>query len=265
MRSILGLLFISSAFQGMASLSIEGFYQGKNLYVQSSICGDGFGYCTTKVTVNGDIVPSPANQGAFEINFLNFNLRLGQPLFIVIEHHDDCTPKIINPEVLLPTSTFIVQEIACSSTGNLTWASVNEQGKLTYQIEQYKWNKWIVIGEVDGVGLPASTNYEFSVFAHSGKNKVRVSQRDNSGRIRSSREVFFENKGVKTPILVRDDNFKTLNFRVEGKGVKTKYEVYDAYGNILKKGLSETIDFSNLGKGVYYVNYDNKNEKVIKK
>jgi len=51
------------------ALSIEGSYQGKNLYVQNPMDDDGFGYCATKVTVNGDIMPGGTNMGAFEIDF----------------------------------------------------------------------------------------------------------------------------------------------------------------------------------------------------
>ena len=61
---------------------------------------DGFGYCATKVTVNGDIMPGGTSMGAFEIDFSIFNIAIGEPVFIVIEHNDGCKPKILNPEVL---------------------------------------------------------------------------------------------------------------------------------------------------------------------
>ncbi|HET6227002.1 MAG TPA: hypothetical protein VFF27_12025, partial [Bacteroidia bacterium] len=38
---------------------------------------------------------------------------------------------------------------------------------------------------------------------------------------------------------------------------ETLFEVYDAYGNITKRGFSNTIDISNLPKGNYYLCYDN--------
>ena len=100
------LLFFSDV--ALSALSIEGTYQGKNLYVQNPIDDEGFGYCATKVTVNGDIMPGGTGSGAFEIDFGIFNIALGEPVFIVIEHHDGCKPKILNPEVLLPRSTFNV-------------------------------------------------------------------------------------------------------------------------------------------------------------
>ncbi len=261
----LALLFILSFINAKASLSIEGYYQGKNLYVQSSLCGDGFGYCATKVTVNGNIMPAHLQNGAFEIDFSDFNIKMGQAIFIVIEHHDECKPKIINPEVLLPNSTFIIEEINCTPEGLISWETTAESGKLAYQIEQYKWNKWIVVGEVGGEGVKSISNYSFTVTPHSAQNKIRVSQTDNTGKKRCSKEVVFSNNKIKTPVLKTQNNYKSISFVVHDKKVETKYEIYDAYGNILKKGLNSEVDLSNLTKGIYYVNFDNKNEKIMKK
>jgi hypothetical protein len=43
------------------------------------------------------------------------------------------------------------------------------------------------------------------------------------------------------------------------------YEVYNEYGNIVKKGVGHEVDISNLTKGTYYFNYDNKTDEFIKK
>jgi hypothetical protein len=259
------LLFILSFISAKASLSIEGYYQGKNLYIQSSLCGDGFGYCATKVTVNGNVMAAHIQNGAFEIDFSNFHVKLGQAIFIVIEHHDECKPKIINPEVLLPNSTFKIEDINCSSEGFISWVTTAESGKLAYQIEHYKWNKWIVVGEVNGEGVKSFSKYSFTVIPHSGENKIRVSQTDNTGKKRSSKEIVFINNKIKVPRLKTQNDYKSISFMVDDIKVETKYEIYDAFGNILKKGLNSDVDFSNLAKGIYYVNFDNKNEKIIKK
>ena len=85
------------------------------------------------------------------------------------------------------------------------------------------------------------------------------------GKKRSSKEVYFKNNKIKTPLLKTDNAYKIIYFEVNNKKVATKYEIYDAYGNILKKGLNSEVDLSNLTKGIYYVNFDNKNEKIMKK
>jgi hypothetical protein len=46
----------------------------------------------------------------------------------------------------------------------------------------------------------------------------------------------------------------------------TLYEVYDQYGNIVKRGYANTLDVTSLKKDLYYLNYDNKmGETFIKK
>lgn len=257
------LIFILSATLGYSSLSIEGTYQGKNLYVQNPMDDEGFGYCATKVTVNGDIMPGGTNMGAFEIDFSNFNIAIGEPVFIVIEHHDGCKPKILNPEVLLPRSTFKVVNINVTPSGKLTWQTTEEQGKLPYVIEQYRWNKWVTVGEVQGKGTPGTNSYEFQVTPHSGENTVRVVQVDHSGTKRTSKEVKFTSTippVMKSPAKVKDIIYFTAN----GQAVETRYEIYDAYGNIVKKGVGSSVNCENLLRGVYYINFDNLNEKFIK-
>ncbi len=250
-------------FTGSAVLSIEGSYQGKNLYVQNPEDADGFGYCATKVTVNGNIMPGGTALSAFEIDFSLFNVEIGEPVFIVIEHNDGCKPKILNPEVLLPRSTFNTVDISIQNNGMLTWKTTNEHGKLPFIIEQYRWNKWVKVGEVQGKGTPEANSYEFLVAPHSGENIVRVVQVDHSGAKRNSKEVKFMSSVpvvTKTPVKVKDD----INFNSNGKPVETRYEIYDAYGNIVKKGIGSSVPCSNLLKGAYYINFDNKTEKFFK-
>ena len=75
--------------------------------------------------------------------------------------------------------------------GTVKWTTKSETGKLTFAIEQFRWNKWVKVGEVDGVGTPTSNEYSFKIVAHSGKNQIRVRQTDYSGQPRLSKPVDF--------------------------------------------------------------------------
>ncbi|MFK7787630.1 MAG: hypothetical protein AB8B56_21080 [Crocinitomicaceae bacterium] len=262
-RLILLLVVCLSSIAAMAALSVEGTYQGKNLYVQNPMDDEGFGYCATKVTVNGDIMPGGTSVGAFEIDFSLFNIEIGEPVFIVIEHNDGCKPKVLNPEVLLPRSTFKIEKIDVDNDGNLNWKTTGEQGKLPFVIEQYRWNKWVAIGEVEGKGSGNPNDYQFKVTPHSGENTVRVSQSDHSGTKRPSKEVKFMSSTPsvsKSPTKVKNE----IKFSADGAPAQTRYEIYDAYGNIVKKGVGSKVNCANLLRGVYYINFDNVNEKFIK-
>ena len=256
------LLFVS--YQGFANLSIEGHYQGKNLFVQSPESEDGFGYCVNRVTVNGVPSSHSVQASAFQVDLAEFNIKVGDKILVVFECEEGCKPKLLNPEVLLPKSTFVLDEISCSPDGTLIWVTSGESGALTYQIEQYKWNKWVVVGETNGIGNANPNEYLFNLSPHSGENHVRVTQRDNTGDKRVSKEVVFEAGDIPEPEM-KDIDGQSIQFIASGKTVITKYEIFDAYGNIVKKGMNSSVNCSNLKKGIYHVNYDNKHEKFIKK
>jgi hypothetical protein len=263
-KFLLLVFFVSGSYLSFADLSLEGHYQGKNLFVQNPEDEDGFGFCVTNVTVNGDPMSDGVESSAFEIPFEEFGLKIGDPVFIVLEHGIGCKPKILNPEVLLPKSTYEIQNISCTPDGKLSWTTTGESGKLTFIIEQYRWNKWVTVGEVDGKGTAGSNDYTFQVSPHSGENKVRVAQTDHTGKKRPSKAVTFTNTTIKEPEFNPKRVKKIIKFTASGKPIETKYEIFDAYGNLVKKGVGSQVDCSNLKKGAYYINYDNKNEKFIK-
>mgnify|MGYP000046201996 CR=1 FL=1 len=86
----------------------------------------------------------------------------------------------------------------------------------------------------------------------------------NSGKKRVSSEVAFVSDAVSEPEMKTSSGDK-VEFVVNGAQVVTKYEIFDAYGNIVKKGMNSIVNCSNLKKGIYHVNYDNKHSKFIKK
>lgn len=251
-------LIISNGIAGV--LVVEGNYQGKPLYIQNPFASSGVGFCTYEVTVNGDITTDETNSSAFEVDFSNFNLKIGDPVTVKIKHKDDCIPKVLNPEVLKPKSTYDISDMNIEKHGVLSWKTKNESGKLNFIIEQYRWNKWIKIGEVNGVGTPDENSYSFQLSFHSGENQFRIKQIDYTGNPRISPLKRFKNVSMEEITFAPKKVSKNIIFTGE-----TLFEVYDSYGNIVKKGYGEKIEAMNLKKGVYYLNYDNQTEKFIKK
>ncbi|HRG38225.1 MAG TPA: hypothetical protein PK289_06830, partial [Bacteroidia bacterium] len=103
--TLIGLL-VSTAGFSTGVIVLEGNYQGKNLYVQNQFAASGVGFCVQEVRVNGNVTTDEITSSAFEIDFRNLQLKLGDKVEVRITHKDDCKPKILNPEVLLPKSTF---------------------------------------------------------------------------------------------------------------------------------------------------------------
>ncbi|MEX2597216.1 MAG: hypothetical protein WEC59_09850 [Salibacteraceae bacterium] len=261
MRLLLAFLFVLSASLSFAgNIVLEGNYQGKNLYVRNPFAGSGVGFCTYEVTVNGSVTTDEWNSSAFEIDLSIHNLDLGEQVVVVVKHKDDCAPKVLNPEVLNPKSTFETENIAVTNDGVLKWSTKNEAGILTYVVEQFRWNKWVYVGEVEGAGRTGNINsYSFKITPHSGENKFRVKQVDYTGVPRYSPTAsFMSDKSAVdfNPKKVEDN----ITFTAE-----TMYEVFDIHGNIVKKGYSSKLDATNLKKGLYYLNYDNSTSEFMKK
>jgi hypothetical protein len=255
--SLLLVVSINVLFAG--TIILEGNYQGKNIYVQNPFSGTGVGFCTFEVRVNGDVTTDEVNSSAFEIDLANFQLEIGAKVVVTIKHKDDCKPKVLNPEVLKPKSTFEVIDMDIDKEGVFKWSAKGETGKLPYIIEQFRWNKWIKVGEVEGKGTPETNQYSFKIAPHTGENLFRVKQVDYTGKPRYSKSAKYRSMAVEvtfSPIKVSKD----LIFSAE-----TMFEIYDSYGNIVKKGFADKIDVTNLQKGIYYLNYDNKTDKFVKK
>ncbi len=262
MRLLLALLLIlSSGLSFAGNIVLEGNYQGKNLYVRNPFEGSSVGFCTYEVTVNGSVATDEWNSSAFEVDLSVHNLEPGDRIVVVIKHKDDCAPKVLNPEVLNPQSTFETESIAVTNDGILKWSTTNEAGVLTYIVEQYRWNKWVYVGEVEGAGRTGTVNnYSFKITAHSNENKFRVKQVDYTAVPRYSPTATYQSDMALVDFNPKKGVEDKITFTAE-----TMYEVFDIHGNIVKKGFSGNIDASNLKKGLYYLNYDNSTSEFMKK
>jgi hypothetical protein len=241
-----------------ATIIIEGKYQNKNLYVQNGFNSSGVGFCTYEVTVNGHVTTDELNSSAFEIDFTPFQLKPGTEVIVEIKHKDGCNPKILNPEALKPKATFDLVNIQIDKKGLLKWTTKNESGSLPFIVEQFKWNKWIYISEVKGLGTPTNNEYSFQTTPHSGENKYRVKQVGFDSKPRYADPVSYQSNVPKLTFTAANNS--DILFSSE-----TMYEVYDYYGLIVKKGYGKKLDIANLPKGEYYLCFDNTTTNFKKK
>jgi hypothetical protein len=251
-RFFLFLSIISFSLRAnIAVLVIEGKYQNKNIYVHNGLGPDGVGFCTKEVKVNGNITLDEINSSSFEIDLKAINLAFGENVVIEIIHYEGCLPEVLNMEDLKPKPTFDIVSISLSSSGLLKWTTKNENGALPFTVEQFKWNKWVPVGEVDGLGSPSNHDYSFQVVMHSGENKYRVRQKGFKATTKVSQDVTAISSKNKPSFAIQKNNV-SIDFTDE-----TAYEVYDAYGLIVKKGFGKQVRIENLSKGDYFLCYDN--------
>ncbi len=256
------LLFIFSLITMISKsnvLVVEGKFQNKNIYIQNAFGSNGVGFCTTEIKVNGKITTDEINSSAFEIDLASMNIKTGQKVTIEIIHKNDCVPVVLNPEVLKPRPTYEVVSMNINSSGILKWTSKNESGPLPYIIEQFKWNKWVIVGEVQGIGTSENHDYSFQVLTHSGENKFRVKQTGLGVAAKYSNSVAL-NSMTDKPTFMFSKNKKAIQYSFE-----TSFEVYDAFGTIVKKGFGNETNIENLPKGKYYLCFDNQVSEFDKK
>ena len=258
---------LGTSYTNAGIIVLEGNYQGKNLYIQNPFGSSGVGFCVMEVLVNDQVSEDETNSSAFEIDFKNFKLKLGDKIEVKIKHKDDCKPKVLNPEVLKPRSTFEIITMKIDKEGLLKWNTKAETGKLPYIIEQYVYTTWKKVGEVEGIGASESNEYSFKIAPHSGKNQFRVKQVDYTNQSHVSKPVEFMSTTPALDFLPKKVNNVIEFVQLANNKVseETMFEIYDQYGNIVKKGFAKQVDVSNLQKGVYYIIYDGKSGEFVKK
>lgn len=252
-------LFLLSMASFAGSIVLEGRYQQRSLFIINPNSPSGVGFCVYEVLVNGMVTSDEVNSPAFEIDLTIYGLKVGDPVTIVIKHRDGCTPKVINPGALEPAPTFDCLRIECNSQGQLLWETSGEMGKLMYVVQQFKWNKWVNVGEVMGNGTSGKNVYRFQVSLTSGQNRFRVAQKSYEGEWRKSQAA--EVSSTVPPVTFRyDRKTKLISFSAD-----TNYELYNPYGQIVKRGYGSSLDLTTLQKSEYYISYDNRTDKFIRK
>jgi len=252
------LLFLTQ-FLRAGIVIVEGKYQNKNLFIQNAFEQTGVGFAVYAVYVNGKLTNDEINSTAFEVDLSQLQLKYGQDVTIKIFHRDGSVPpRVLNPDALKPIPTFEVVAMKMTNEGLITWTAKNEEGPLPYSIEQFRWNKWVYVGEVQGVGTAGEHSYSFQVTAlHSGENRFRIKQVGYQAKY--SQEIKIVSSTPRC-IYSMSKGSKQIDFTCG-----TLFEVYDYYGSIVKKGYGSRVDIANLQKGGYYICFDNSIAEIKKR
>ena len=250
----LNLIFFGNLFSQSDTLKIRGEYQGKNVYFQSHSVAKEAGTCIEKITINGQI-PGMGNPD-FEIDLSPFKFRIGDSVKICIIHKKSCQPKIMNPEVFMPVSSFEISDMSFNNSGLLTWKARKETGKLAYKIEQYVWHKWVTLAEIKEKSK-GENQYSYKPRIYNGKNLFRLKQVNPTGDPRLSDTISFYSSAP----IISVDNVKFV--RELTFSDSALFEISDKFGTKLKKGVAKKVDCLDLKNDSYSLNIANQ-EAIIK-
>lgn len=256
---LLFLITVGNVFSTTDNITLSGNYFGKNLIVINPLLGESFS--VQSVYVNNKLSSDEIASSVFEIDFAALGISIGAEVSVTIEFNAaGPKPTIYNPEVLKSESNFsFTRAIIDKKTNKITWAIAGSPGEEPFEVEQYRWDKWVRIGTVLPRDSFSINEYNCAFVAHSGKNLFRVKLIDSNGNTVYSPSIKYQSK---TPEVMLANN--KVSERIEMSD-ETMYQLYDEKGNLLLYGTASFVDVIGLEKGTYWLNFDNKTQEIIKK
>ncbi|NRA10884.1 MAG: hypothetical protein HRT57_02885 [Crocinitomicaceae bacterium] len=253
------LSFLSVCQFAFGTLTVDGIYQGKNLYIQNPMTEEG-GYCIDSVYINEIKYDQDLVAGAFEIDFKSLNFKVSDSIHMVIYHQDGCKPKILNTNLCMPITVSPVAKFEAKN--DTLWLETKNFNYSALFLEVYRYNKWVVLDTIIK-SQNLNRSYPFISISHSGNNQFRIKYTGAMGVPLVSRDIYYESSLPK------------VNFEVDGHAQfvtfssPTNYEVYTVMGNLVTSGYGSSIDLSVFSKEecdnndqLFYLNLDNRNEKL---
>ncbi len=253
--SIILVFFISFIYA--QEVSIDGTYNGKNLFVLNPTEGSGF--CVSEVRVNGKKTQDELNSNSFEIDFSVMKIEVAQHVHVQIFHKANCKPSILNPEVIQESLKFNFMNTKVNRKGFLCWDIQGMLGEGEFTVEQFRWEKWVKAAVLKPHDTVSKNNFAQEISPNTAQNLFRIKFTDKKGKETISKEIKYTLPGKE--IMIVSEKIKD---RIAFSFV-TMYEIIDESGNLLLQGNDKYIDTSSLPKGKYFVNYDNKTEAFSKK
>lgn len=248
--------FASSATE---SLKISGSYFGKNLIVINPMKGESF--AVKSVTVNSTITDDEIQSSVFEIDLGKLGLGLGEKINISIEYDAGGEkPTIYNPDVIQLENNFaFITSLIDKKTNKITWTITGSPGEESFEIEQFRWEKWVRVGMINPGDSTSANAYSCDFTPHFGKNMYRIKLVNASGTTIYSQQIKYQSK-LPEVFIQSSKAENIISFSAE-----TMYQVFNEKGIMVLNGTGNQIDVSTLEKGRYYINYDNKTEQYSKK
>ena len=252
---LLGFFFAAQAQKD--SLILEGKYYESNVYFFNPSIQDSFS--VYMLVVNEDTITEDLNSNAIEVDLEMWNLQPEADVRIII-YFDSLYPAFaVNPEALYSPTKFKFSKPRARKDV-LSWRVYGDVSDYPIEVQQYRWNSWRVVAEVDPLDTTRNNMYSIPLKPHSGENMYRLKTTN-----LQDEAVYSKIERYRAPnnpeIFIKEYKVKLeLEFSRE-----TEFEIFDDKGIKVMEGKDRYVDISKLKDGEYWVNYDNKSEKIKKK
>lgn len=240
-------------------VELGGLYQGENLLVVNEPSADGVGFCCYEVRVNGMLTSDQVNSHAFEVDLTALGLPLGKGLSVRLTHRNGCAPRVLNPEVIQPSPGFQLVAFEAVSSGEVTWTTREEHGRMPFVLQQFKWGKWVDVVRLDGKGGPEERVYVTAVQPVQGENLLRLTHLAPDGTLEVKGEARFEGD-VPEVAMEYEQKSQVLKF-----SRPTQYELVNEFGTVVLRGVGSEATLRYLSRGEYFVNFGARTSSLKKR
>jgi hypothetical protein len=152
-----------------------------------------------------------------------------------------------------------ISDLQMDSASRIHWTVLHQQGLMSFSVEQFLNEHWVMVGEVVGDSHQETNEYAYSPHQTSGENKYRIAWYGDAKTKNYSNIVSSLSKKAEVFFHVTEDNLHVAFSE------NTFYMVYNPYGFIISRGFGSSLDISEYNPGMYCVTYDNKVASFEKK
>ena len=240
----------------LKNYTIQGFFTGKNLYIQNVFHKKAGLFCVVGVYVNKKIVIERPKISALEVSLAE--LPKYSKVEVSILHRPSCVPRVLNPEVLSLTKSSAFKYISVQEN-KIIWTMESEAQSASYAIEFLNGDQWETEATLTGHAQDLSTyTYTPTTFSPGG-NKFRVKYVSKTQELYSSPvEILLEEKVITfTPEIVID------KMRLSERAY---FEILDeTQQHVLLEGELQEIPLRLLASGNYFIVLEGKIYPFVKK
>lgn len=238
---------IGEAISG--EIVLNGAYLGKNLFIRNTFSSQQGSFCITAIYVNGVRLPDLPKSSAIQIDLSKHPLY--SKIEVKIQHHDDCVPVVINPEVIMQMREFgfLFSQVDDNS---INWITAGESPEGIFLIEKMKWEGWEVVDSIPGKGQMDNNQYSIGAWHYSGDNLYRLIYRSSNAGMVISEEINFYSL---LPLIKVAPSEKVEDYISLSRD--TDYQIFDEHDKLVLKGFGGDIDVTSLPYGNFTLIIEN--------
>jgi hypothetical protein len=234
-----------------AQLLISGIYGGQPILFSSTGINDS---CKRIIVINNTQLPDTFG----DTGYLDpSQLRINKGDSITIKITSTCSAihtSLLNTYPHYHHYTGLKPAIVSADTsGKIAWLHDPYHDSAYYTVQVFRWNKWVTLNKINADTSNGLNKYETKINLHSGENKIQVNYWSPKKNYPVSSALIYIQTPEKEICNYLKSPKDTIYFEQE-----TSYEIYDQYGELIKRGTGKFIDISDLKRQMfYYINYDN--------